>query len=378
MTGVQTCALPISDNFDRLYMSKKGVKTIRGVTEKFTEPINKEHMTIAYTCYERDICESVDHTIDVLRAQSLIGNRDLIKCIYDSDSATSYLTSNSSSVLFLWDELTARLRPEDTGNVPDVGFMFLPETISSLNGITVLRNEPFLFEANVSGVCDYDFTDSEFMYEIIKDIEDPSVLQERGVSVGGGGYTDATSFSELVTYRYDDDDDRSFTAFIRATSLDGEIIESDPIIINTILNPEVCHVRSICEGDETPILALSDTLDAHIDGDYSSSDFEYKLCCPDTYKLDGLCGSRSAEILSLSDDIVDAHADMPGIGTFTNQVCLGSANVFASVSCRSSALGCNLDETCILAFHDDGVDTHVGSCNDLLSHHVCCDINYFD
>jgi len=52
--------------------------------------------------------------------------------------------------------------------------------------------------------------------------------------------------------------------------------------------------------------------------------------------------------------------------------------VFASVSCRSSALGCNLDETCILAFHGDGIDTHVGSCNDLLSYHVCCDINYFD
>jgi len=230
----------------------------------------------------------------------------------------------------------------------------------------------------VSGVCDYDFTDSEFMYEIIKDIEDPSVLQEREVSVGGGGYTDQTSFSEHVSYIYDDDD-RSFTAFIRATSLDGEVIESDHIIINTILNPEVCHVRPNCEANEIPILALNDVRDAHVDGDYGSSSFEYKLCCPDTYQLDGLCGSRSTEILSLSDDMGDAHADMPGVGTFTNQVCLGSTNEFASVSCRSSALGCNLDETCILAFHGDGIDTHVGSCNDIfLSHHVCCDINYFD
>ena len=366
-----------TDNFDRLYMSKKGVKTIRGVTEKFTEPINKEHMTIAYTCYERDVCESVNNIVDGLRAQSLIGSRDLIKCIYDYDSATSYLTSNSSSVLFLWGELTARLRPEDTGNVPDVGFMFLPETISPLNEITVLRNEPFTFEAAIGGVCDYDFTDSEFMYEIIKDIDDPSDLTERVVSVGGGAYTDETSFSELVTYEYSGDD-RSFTAFIRATSLDGEVIESDHIIINTILNPEVCHVRPNCEGDETHILALSDTLDAHVDGDFSSS-FVNKLCCPDTYQLDGLCGSRSTEILSLSDDIGDAHADMPGVGTFTNLVCLGSANEFASVSCRSSALGCNLDETCILAFHGDGIDTHVGSCNDIfLSHHVCCDIDYVD
>ncbi len=97
--------------FSRIYLDKKGIKTIKGIAENIPEPEKGEYISVTYQGYTSKICQTLNKLKDKLNDESQLGDNDLFDCRYDTTTSTNYATINSSVRLALWPELTARLRP---------------------------------------------------------------------------------------------------------------------------------------------------------------------------------------------------------------------------------------------------------------------------
>jgi len=96
-----------TSNFDRLYISNKDPKIIRGVTEEIA---NDEFLAITYEGFSENICESVD-----IYNQEVAEMPEIINC---NESASVYYVETkkfigqAKSMIDNWYDLTAKLRVE--------------------------------------------------------------------------------------------------------------------------------------------------------------------------------------------------------------------------------------------------------------------------
>jgi hypothetical protein len=95
--------------FSRLYVSRKDVLSIKGVTEDVTG--EGEYLSVAYNCYNSDVCRTINKSLESLGTGMGV-------CHYDPASEQYYFASESPEAMPLWPQLTAQLRPRESTTIP--------------------------------------------------------------------------------------------------------------------------------------------------------------------------------------------------------------------------------------------------------------------
>ncbi len=126
-----------------------------------------------------------------------------------------------------------------------------------------------------------------------------------------------------------------------------------------------CEVKPTCDSDQVELLKLSSITNAHA-ALVSTTDYTYKLCCPDSYSA-----STGTVFLRLSED-TNAHVQEDSMASYTSLAEISS--LLGAVTCEVKS-SCTSEEDCLLSLIGDD-NSHVSDCTD--SNYplkICCKVN---
>jgi len=134
-----------------------------------------------------------------------------------------------------------------------------------------------------------------------------------------------------------------------------------------------CVVRTDCESNETDVLHMSNTTDAHAEMP-DGTDYSYKVCCNDTSGRNAISAESSGyDFLYLYAE-TDAHAEQRSLSNYANAAYI-KANA-SNITCSYDSVSgvCTEGKTCLLTM-SDSTDAHVADCtSDPYDITVCCNL----
>jgi len=125
-----------------------------------------------------------------------------------------------------------------------------------------------------------------------------------------------------------------------------------------------CSVRNSCLANETCILSLYNTANAHAGScDY----YSYKICCDEiSAGIYDQCPSNMAEILSLY-QVNNTHVAHPGY--YSHKLCAGYTTY--PINCQIRDGSCLTNETCVLSLYSSE-NAHIADCS-YYRYKLCCE-----
>ncbi len=413
----QKNVLNLTKKYSRIYFAREGAQRIEGIAESTRKG---EFSSITFSCYRGMICDS-------LNLFSLNKRNFWTYCNYEDSGGKTYVLINKSfsqeTKEGLWQDLTARLRPRLSNNIPETEpFVSLDfpssvreyETVRfkiSIDGCTPPPYNYVLqfgdgnsetgtihgYEAEVThtylgdvcnrGVCGIllEVTDSKNnivrIQKTINLVSAPELAmspQEALLVVGAtkqfyaSGGVGPYSWSIVSgPCSINQNGLLHANAFgvckIRLEDSVGHTVDSGDI---RVIETGKCNIRrGNCNLDENCLFKLSDERDAHASLDCSDY-FEYSVCCPNVIEKD-MAGCEVG-LLRLS-DVRDAHAGVYSTSQFANPLCIKSSDPRYTLSCHTSN-SCSDTEFCIVALSDED-DAHVSDCDSGFGIKICCSIS---
>lgn len=234
-------------DFSRIYLDKKNIRSIRGVTEK-VEPIGGEYLSVTYGMYRDDICSTVNTTYERFKPSQ----KDIVLCYYDARTRAYYVVSNHSAALALWPDLTAKLR---TRAPPEEEMQYCYARKESCgdgeNAILFLSD---LIDAHATkvGIGGFEYRLCCKDYEL-----DASCSQEEIVRLSSE--EDAHASAPDISL---------FDNPICVMAKDSSKIVS----CESVLYPGGCYPEEVC------VVSLSDIADAHLSS-CEDTQFGVRICC---------------------------------------------------------------------------------------------------
>jgi len=339
-----------TQKFSRLYLDKKGLKTIRAFAEATISPTQGEHLSATYSCFKGNICDTVNMSYDKMRNEGLLSSKDLVLCGYNDTIGTYYVSSNSTAGLDLWLDLTAKIRTIDTGVYPET------KPMPHLSGPETAKvSEEIEFKVEVEG-CEtpYDYT-IYFADNTERDGEGNLLFYVQKAYGAEGTYEVQIDVEEKGNAN---DWGRDFFTI--------EILPAIGRLTCGIYDAGVCE----SEYGGTVLFKVSDMDNAHAELE-SENNYAYEVCCAlDGGELDvDNSGDDNQFIISLSED-TNAHADING--DYDNDLYLSSPNT--GVYCRNT-LGCLSSEACLFSV-PSSTNAHVLGCGGSDAYtDICCGLS---
>lgn len=133
-----------------------------------------------------------------------------------------------------------------------------------------------------------------------------------------------------------------------------------------------CTVRTACEPNETDVLHMSDTTDAHAEL-ANGTDYSYKVCCRDTTGKNSISTESSGYDFLYLHNVTDSHSERRSLGHYANAAYI-KANA-SNITCSySSVSGACIAGTCLLTM-SDSTDAHIADCiTDPYDTTLCCSL----
>ncbi|MFH2027835.1 MAG: PKD domain-containing protein, partial [Nanoarchaeota archaeon] len=337
-----------ANNFNKIYLAKKGEKSIKGVIDEYAS-LDERSFSIDYSCINSDICATAE-----IYNQQKLGASTILDCQYHNNNAYLQLTSvligggaaaERALGFAMWSELTAKTRLLDDSIIPDnkpTAKIISPENNS------ILRSNVVEFQAHAEGcnkplTYSWDFNnDGIYEYE---DITSPNVnyILKRGNS----------NITLTVRDVNNDESNTSISISVNELNLGCYVVKKDD-----------------CDGAAlfrmaSPVQSLAALMTAPAAG------YDYVLCCNGSSGLSGDCGV-GLTTLQLS-STTDAKAELPSEPNYNNPICLSSTSPDVTIDeCISIDGECPDYYTCILSI-SDATDAYVGSCT-AYTKKICCKI----
>jgi len=134
-----------------------------------------------------------------------------------------------------------------------------------------------------------------------------------------------------------------------------------------------CIVRTSCESNETDVLHMSDTTDAHAELP-DGTDYSYKVCCKDTSGYNAISTDSSGYDFLHLHSATDSHSEQRSLSNYANAAYIKANASNMTCSYDNVSGSCSSGKACLLTM-SDSTDAHVADCtSDPYEITVCCSL----